>query len=455
MQNCRNHRITATYFEEIQPRSSTRVKQGKLRVSTGCSGRKTCHFLLALAITILCIVLFPHLATSETNKILEKAAQLQQKKVDRLEKGISRQERKITETKEKELLLYNELKKIDDQLMAQQKAILNSQKSLLRQEGFLQSKEIEVHLISEDKKKAEVHIKNRLHSFYQMGEIGIINTIFSASTLPELLNIKEYFHSLFQYDRQAIKQYKNKLALLDGARTEMLKGKEVLLTAIVETKQYEKDLISSRLERSKLLKQIQSEEGLYKQALAEMQRSAENLSETFEQYKKKIIIKAKKKKAQSAIKEQKRNFSHHFLSQKGKLPPPVDNGTIITHFGKSKGVFGVEINSSGIDIQVPNDSRVKAVYSGIIAFAGELPGYGNVVIVNHGMQYFTLASRLNTIHVHKGDIIKQGETIGVIKKEQRGLLQRGLHFEVRFGSTPEAPLQWLDKSLLSGDSAKL
>lgn len=411
------------------------------------------RFLFILAAAASFILPARHLAASETIELLQQAEQSQKKKIGRLEKGITSQKEKLAQNKEQELLLYNELKKIDVKLLAEQKAILKSQERLMRQEGFLESKEIEFDLIREDKQKTEVHIKNRLRSFYQMGEIGIINTIFSASTLPELLNTKEYFHHLFQYDRQTIQRYKNKLVLLEGARKEMLDGKETLLSTIIETKNQEKDLIAVRQERAKLLKQIQTEESLYKQALAEMQRSAADLAETFNQYKKKITLTTENKKKKAPSQDSKTpsdNTLNDFPSQKGKLPPPVDQGSIITYYGKSKGVFGVEINSNGIDIQINNDdAKVKAVHKGVIVFAGELAGYGNVVIIDHGWQYFTLASRMNKINTQKGNKVKRGETIGTIEKEQSGLLQKGLHFEVRSGSTPEDPLPWLDKSLIS------
>ena len=451
------HRIPASQFGETHCRRFSEARPGALSSLLIRLDNIGLFYVLLLITYILCIACFTHNAAADTNTLLKQAEQIQKKKVARLKSGMTKQKEKIAKNKEQEHLLYNELKKIDQKLMEQQKTILNSQRKLLRQENFLEAKEIEFTLIREDKQKAEAHIKNRLRAYYQMGEIGIINTIFSASTLPELLNIKEYFRSLFQYDRLVIKQYKDKLALLDGARAEILKGKETLLATIVLNKNQEKELISSRQERAKLLRRIQTEEGLYKQALTEMQKSAADLTETFKQYKKNLVINATKKKIQpskSSLKSRPKNFFQDFPSQQGKLPPPIDNGTVINSFGKSKGVFGVEIDSNGIDIQAPNDSSVQAVYNGTIVFAGELPEYGNMVIVDHGQQYFTLVSRLNTIKVRKGDTIRQGEAVGSIVKEQSGLLRRGLHFEVRSGSTPQDPLLWLDSSLLSFSSSK-
>ncbi len=119
------------------------------------------------------------------------------------------------------------------------------------------------------------------------------------------------------------------------------------------------------------------------------------------------------------------------------------------YFGKSKGVFGVEIESNGIDIGVKNYSKVKAIFSGKIVFAGELSGYGNVVIIDHGQQYFSLVSRMSSVLTQKGLQVKQGQTIGAIDQEHRGLLNSGLHLEIRQGSTPEDPLKWLDKKRIT------
>ncbi len=386
--------------------------------------------------------------TISASSTIEKIETKQQQKMDRLERNMSAQQTKIQDNKKIEATLYTELKEIDKKLLKQQDKIQSSQKKLMRQEGFLQEKEFELTLIRKDKQKAEVHIKNRLHSFYQMGDIGVINTLFSASTLPDLLNTKEYFHYLFQYDRIAIKRYKDKLALLAGAQQNIMAGKDHLLNAIVAIKDQEKALITLRQERSKLLKKVRTEEQLYKQALNEMQKSASSLTKRFNQYKTTLLLSANKRKTKSSRTISK-PLPNDFTGNRGKIHPPVSAGIVTNYFGKSKGIFGVEIQSNGIDIQIKNHTKVKAIFSGRIVYAGELTGYGNVVIIDHGQQYFSLVSRMNSVLTKKGIKVKQGQIIGAIDQEHSGLLNSGLHLEIRQGSQPVDPLKWIDKTKMT------
>jgi septal ring factor EnvC (AmiA/AmiB activator) len=96
--------------------------------------------------------------------------------------------------------------------------------------------------------------------------------------------------------------------------------------------------------------------------------------------------------------------------------------------------------------------EIKAVYDGKIIHAGYLRGYGNLVIIDHGQQYFSMIARIADIYKKEGTRIKQGEILGMTG-EVDVLYGDGLHFEIRKGSTPEDPLLWLLKDSLPVISA--
>ena len=374
-----------------------------------------------------------------------------QSQIDRLDQGISKQQSKIKNTLKKEHSLYDELKNLDKLLLEKQNSNIRSQKKLLKQESFLQEKELELSFCREDKQRAEKHIKNRLEAFYKTGDISVINAIFSSSTLPDLLNTREYFNYLLENDKQTIKQYKNKLALLIGSRSEIMAGKEQLLKTIVDLKEHETELITVRQERQALLYKIQTEKQLYDQALKEMQEAASKIVKRLNEYKGTPVIRPKNQK-KTRIKAKEINTSSQekgFIDFKGRLPAPVKKGGLVSRYGFSKGVFGAPLQSNGIDISVTKETKVTSIYEGDTVYAGELEGYGNVVIISHGQQYFSLASRLTSILIRKGVRVQQGTPIGTITASQSGILQKGLHFEIRNGSTAEDPLLWLDKEQFS------
>ena len=65
-----------------------------------------------------------------------------------------------------------------------------------------------------------------------------------------------------------------------------------------------------------------------------------------------------------------------------------------------------------------------------------------MVVIDHGFNYYTVTSRLDTIMVKEGDKVDRGTLIGSTG-DMATLFARGLYFEIRTGSTPLDPLQWL------------
>jgi murein DD-endopeptidase MepM/ murein hydrolase activator NlpD len=87
---------------------------------------------------------------------------------------------------------------------------------------------------------------------------------------------------------------------------------------------------------------------------------------------------------------------------------------------------------------------VKAAEDGVVAYAGnELKGYGNLVLVRHANGYVTAYAHASELLVKRGDNIKRGQVIA--KSGQSGeVASPQLHFEIRKGSTPVDPLQFLN-----------
>ena len=126
----------------------------------------------------------------------------------------------------------------------------------------------------------------------------------------------------------------------------------------------------------------------------------------------------------------------------GALPTfrwPV-RGKVITSYGaKTNGKA-----NDGINLAVPEGTPVKAAEDGVVAYAGnELKGYGNLVLVRHANGYVTAYAHASELLVKRGDPIKRGQVIA--KSGQSGeVASPQLHFEIRKGSTPVDPLQFLN-----------
>ncbi|WP_018317881.1 LysM peptidoglycan-binding domain-containing M23 family metallopeptidase [Bradyrhizobium sp. WSM2793] len=115
-------------------------------------------------------------------------------------------------------------------------------------------------------------------------------------------------------------------------------------------------------------------------------------------------------------------------------------GKVVTSYGaKSNGK-----SNDGINLAVPEGTPVKAAEDGVVAYSGnELKGYGNLVLVRHSNGYVTAYAHASELMVKRGDTIKRGQVIA--KSGQSGeVASPQLHFEIRKGSSPVDPLQFLN-----------
>jgi septal ring factor EnvC (AmiA/AmiB activator) len=124
---------------------------------------------------------------------------------------------------------------------------------------------------------------------------------------------------------------------------------------------------------------------------------------------------------------------------RGDLGWPA-SGAVIRRFSRPEaGQAGV----NGIEIAAPEGTAVVAVYEGVVAYADAFTGFGNLVIVDHGSQTFTLYGNLAGIQVRKGARVQAGQALGSVGLSPAG--PAGLYFELRVDGQVVDPLQWLKK----------
>lgn len=137
-----------------------------------------------------------------------------------------------------------------------------------------------------------------------------------------------------------------------------------------------------------------------------------------------------------------------------KLALPVQ-GTITGRFGEQRPGH----RHAGVDIAVPVGTPVKAPAGGTVIEAGTLPGYGNVVFIDHGGGTISRLAHLSQIGVTRGQQVAQGAVIG-LSGGAKGAPGSGdstgphVHFEVRSGGKAVDPLKGTFATDAAGVAAK-
>jgi murein DD-endopeptidase MepM/ murein hydrolase activator NlpD len=139
-----------------------------------------------------------------------------------------------------------------------------------------------------------------------------------------------------------------------------------------------------------------------------------------------------------------RSMGKGFLNNRGTLPWPVAQGSIVGHYGTHPHpVFEkVVVNNNGIDIATTRGASVRAVFEGEITGITNIPGSGWLVIIRHG-DYLTVYANLNDIQVKTGDKVKTKQVIGSVLTNAENE-DTVLHFEVwKSGSGKMNPEEWI------------
>ena len=125
--------------------------------------------------------------------------------------------------------------------------------------------------------------------------------------------------------------------------------------------------------------------------------------------------------------------------QPGKFQWPID-GVLTSKFGMRKGR-----RHDGIDVSAPRGTPVKASGNGEVVYSARLRGYGNLILVKHSNDYFTVYAHNARNLKKKGERVRTGDTIARVGTTGRSSGPH-LHFEVRKGSKARNPLFFLPKN---------
>jgi septal ring factor EnvC (AmiA/AmiB activator) len=125
---------------------------------------------------------------------------------------------------------------------------------------------------------------------------------------------------------------------------------------------------------------------------------------------------------------------------RGALPWPVE-GPVVQGFGRQKlAKYSAYTVCNGIRFDAPSSASVNAVFPGVVAFARHFKGYGNMVVLDHGNDVYSLVAGLGTIHVRVDQSVTMGMRLGLASPPKEG---GNIYLEIRVAEKPEDPRRWL------------
>jgi murein DD-endopeptidase MepM/ murein hydrolase activator NlpD len=125
---------------------------------------------------------------------------------------------------------------------------------------------------------------------------------------------------------------------------------------------------------------------------------------------------------------------------------PVQSGFISSFFGTRVDPFtGYTAFHPGVDFAGEEGGEVVSVATGVVTWAGEHMGYGNLVEINHGNGYVTRYGHNSKVLVKVGDTVQKGQRLALVGSTGHSTGPH-VHFEVLRDGNPVDPMAFINQN---------
>jgi len=282
-------------------------------------------------------------------------------------------------------------------------------------------------------KANEQYIAKRLIALYKLNWLGKFHVLASAESLHEMIQRKTAIERILAYDERVINALVENRHKLEKVRSQLEVHRDAKQKRVIEYHKQIDQMVHERNQRSKLLTHVRKEKSTQKAVIESLKQAARELDKKIQNFSTGL--------ANTTLEEHAGR--EPFLAYKGLLKMPV-KGRIVSLFGKFKNTrYNVLNFRSGIEIQTERGEPVQAVYAGKILYADWFKGYGNMIIIDHGDNYYTVYAHIEETFKSTGDTVEAGEVIATVG-DTGSISGPKLYFEVRHHGKPVDPIQWLE-----------
>ena len=286
-------------------------------------------------------------------------------------------------------------------------------------------------------------LAGRVRALYRWRRAGtpfvLLNGDFSA---PELMRRKRFLETVLNRDRDLVRGLSR-----DARRSRDLRK---------EVDARRRKLSEERDQVAALRANLKEERARKRRRLADLEKELQRSRRRLDR----LITKAGKKKSGSATDpagdpvhgtddpgddKGRVAASAPGVTGAGRLELPV-RGRIVSRFGAHKHPeLDLEVHLPGIDIAAPAGAEVRAMDRGRVLAVDRMPGYGRMLVIDHGKGYHTVYGRLSELDKAEDDRVERGERIAWVG-ERGSSGESRLYFEMRKNRKPVDPFPRFGRS---------
>jgi len=322
-----------------------------------------------------------------------------------------------------ERTLLGDLRKleVDRQIKAEELREVEEQESQVASE--LEANAERTRELEAQESTSRPELKSHLIDVYKLGQGRYLRLLLSTRDMRQVGQASRTLAALAKLDRERIILRERTLQALRGARATLEERRRRLNVLRASVERAAVALEQSANARNALIRDIDGRRDLNAQLVAELQTAQQKLQLTL------------------------RDLANGTPADTSSLPIRPFRGDLdwpVTAIGSRRSVrSGTSTAATSLEISASEGATVTTIHEGTVAFADSFGGFGNLVIVEHGPQNFSLYGNLLEIAVASGDRLERGQPIGTVGLAPAGSSE--LHFELRIDGQSVDPLQWLKK----------
>lgn len=390
-------------------------------------------------IILLLIVLISSSVSSQTKQDLENQKKQIQEEIKKIELKLK------TNSKQKKLIVSN-AEDINFKIKLQQNLInnINSQLNLILKEIDRNENRLS------DLKQRELILKDELSkmllsAYKKKSNLNKLMFIFSSTSFQQAYKRIQYFKQYANFQNKTLSKIKinsndikNVIVVLDSQKT----NKKLLID---ENEEIKRDLSIEYTGLNNLIAEVNKNQKRYSAEIKQKQKLTREIDKKIQRLIEEALAKAKKKDGRFELTEEAKLISKNFNANKGKLPSPVIRGSVVLGFGKQPHpiVKTTTIQSNGVRIRTSSDVEARTIFNGVVYSIIKSKNNTHTILIQHG-NFFTVYKNLSDIYVKKGDKLKTKDSIGKIATDPLNG-QTILSFSIFNNGVPQNPRFWIYK----------
>ncbi len=392
----------------------------------------------ALAGVVMVALAMPAAGQSPPRKS-DDPIQAEQRKLQQAERQLKEEQQKAAEARARETSVLAEIEQIERRLADKQKQVGRLDGRITKATGDATSLRTEIQQLEGQRSGQQQALARRLRAMYKVhAQGGALPMLLSGEDPMTRAAAMRHLTSLAALDARLIREYRGTSDRLEDRKSREETRQRELATLRSDTQREQAEIDRDAAKRRILLAKVRDERSYHERMVGELTEATRRLEAFIRDLQARQRRLAKPPPPRSGPETPGSGFA----GLRGRLPWPAD-GRVVAGFGALVHPrFGTRTFRNGVDIEAVEGKDVAAVYAGHVIYTGWFKGYGNLIILDHDNDYYTLYAHIADIQVKEGDDVQQGQRIGTVG-ETGSLEGPRLYFEVRHQGKPQNPEQWL------------